>query len=348
MSKLKRAPAGNTGAVVQAKQDNVGIGWLTLTFKVVDDDDLMPRKQAILEKYTQYFLDNVVETGIPVRGYQTSAKTISGTILAWTPKRKDFMLSITQSAIERISIMAFIFFCWSINRESPNVTRLDIYVDEHSGNLDMDSLALSINNGCYVGRAKSITDISRRQIVDGRELGRTINFGSRTSTSYARFYDKAQEQKVDFHWVRCELELKGDQAAATFQLLLDAADLSMDLDTKEPIINYGCLVDTIKGIILGKIDFKLPDTATRTNNRTRCEFWEKVFMNIEQIRDLSPAIPGDIERVREWFESAVAPSLALLIRYFGDEATDWLVQVVAQGESKLTPRQIELLRREGK
>lgn len=92
-----------------------------------------------------------------------------------------------------------------------HITRLDVAFDDHAGLLDIEQILSDSRSGEYVSkwRGGNVT------YGIGEDAGRSVLFGSRSSEMLLRIYDKAAERGFDDrHWVRVELQLRRDRAAA--------------------------------------------------------------------------------------------------------------------------------------
>lgn len=107
---------------------------------------------------------------------------------------------------------------WAEVSASPgdmHVTRLDVSFDDHDGLLDIEQLMSDARAGEYVSKWRG-GDVT---YGIGEDTGRTVLFGSRKSEVLLRIYDKAAERGFTDgrHWIRVELQLRRDRAAAFLQ-----------------------------------------------------------------------------------------------------------------------------------
>lgn len=135
---------------------------------------------------------------------------------------------------------------------SINVTRLDIATDDFSGLLDVDRIANCVRRDEVASRFQSretregktdVYQVAETSIIDRfyrRIRGASVNFGSRSSRSYCRIYDKKAEQiqrnysdkkkvrdleKIP-HWVRMEFEFKDETSMKMVNAFCDEDDFS--------------------------------------------------------------------------------------------------------------------------
>lgn len=94
-----------------------------------------------------------------------------------------------------------------------HITRLDVAYDDHTGVLDIDQLIQDTRKKEYVSKS------DYWEILESSK-GQSMQFGSPTSDVLIRIYDKARERNCPEgeHWIRCELQLRNDRAAAFTKL----------------------------------------------------------------------------------------------------------------------------------
>jgi len=97
-----------------------------------------------------------------------------------------------------------------------HITRLDAAFDDLEGLLDMKQICDDARNGEYVSKFRE-GDV--RYGLGIRKKCDSVTLGSKSSEALVRIYDKAQERgfKDGRHWVRVELQLRRERAAAFLQ-----------------------------------------------------------------------------------------------------------------------------------
>ena len=126
------------------------------------------------------------------------------------------------------SIFDVILENWSEDgdKRKMNLTRLDVAYDDFEGLLDiMTIFQATISGGYHEGKLLQGDFVSRFSTydVDISTKGLTCGFGSSKSDIYIRIYDKKAEQNredVD-HWVRCEIQLRRENAIGFIMLTGD-------------------------------------------------------------------------------------------------------------------------------
>jgi len=97
-----------------------------------------------------------------------------------------------------------------------HITRLDVAFDDLEGLLDMKQICDDANHDEYVSRFQG-GDV--RYGLGIRKKCDSVTLGSKYSEALVRIYDKAAERgfKDGRHWVRVELQLRRERAAAFLQ-----------------------------------------------------------------------------------------------------------------------------------
>lgn len=146
-------------------------------------------------------------------------------------------------------------------------TRCDLAIDDFQGALDMDVIRQAVISGLVTANFRKVREYNERERKTGMLTGRGAYFGSRKSDVFIRIYDKALEQKVDYHWVRVELEMKGSKADAAMKLV----------QTKE----IGAVA---RGILNSRLSFR---DKNNDGNRSRwpvSSWWKLFISSVEKLQ----------------------------------------------------------------
>ena len=155
------------------------------------------------------------------------------------------------------------------NPDEVHLTRLDVAFDDHSGVLDLDTLAGDTLRKEYIGKAH-IAEVEHK-IDDRLEhwAGLSIYHGSRSSNVLIRIYDKAAERGfLDRHWNRVELQLR-DERALAFVL------------RSEPIGEAFC------GVLRNYLRYVYEPETGSDSNRSRWpmkSYWSNLLDNISPVQ----------------------------------------------------------------
>ena len=106
-----------------------------------------------------------------------------------------------------------------------NIKRIDLAFDDHSGILDMPTLINDTLSELYVSKS------NKHEVIIGlddltHERDCSIYHGSKTSNTLIRIYDKAKQLELGSeHWIRCEIQLRDENAHNTALELLGGCDI---------------------------------------------------------------------------------------------------------------------------
>lgn len=204
----------------------------------------------------------------------------------WDGHREDMGICVEMSGqgcrqFETSSCISFsqLFEKVIASAEQFHVTRLDVAYDDidktenGKGLLDIFKICKFAYTGRYISKfSKSHPEVD----VDTDQHGNCVRahscyFGSPKSELRIRFYDKAQERGgLDYHWVRCELQLRRERAFAFLSL-------------KE---SWG---DRFFGVLNNYLRFIVP-SKTDTNRRRAPSpaWWDNFLQSLDKISLYTP------------------------------------------------------------
>ena len=187
-----------------------------------------------------------------------------------------------------------------ILRFQAKTTRVDFAWDDYHGGIDLPQVEAQARQKLFTGRAQ------RAQIVwsqtRSEKPGLTVSFGSRASQRYCRFYDKAAEQKVDFPWVRVELEVKADTAEKVAAVVLQH---NTDHAFSLPQLALGLLAPLLQ----------LRETTEDTNRARRplVAWWAAFVRAAKAYVPVTHLAPPTLERATAWLLKQAGPWLATIV-----------------------------------
>ena len=195
--------------------------------------------------------------------------------------------------------------CLSLILSIGHITRFDIAVDDKGGKFfSLDDIASFYKNGQIVSGFRKYE--RRRPEEDYKVTGDSLLFGSRSSNTYFRIYDKQLEQnsklngadKIDFPWVRYEFELKGDNADNFVRHFVDGIPFSE--------------------CVMGVMNKYFRIIELDNENRSRCSTLKKWAEFTGTVLKLRLSVPHELKSLDDkerWFEhSCMNTVAALLIR----------------------------------
>ncbi|WP_325200156.1 replication initiation factor domain-containing protein [Oscillibacter sp.] len=308
----------------------VSIDWLTFSVKKDDPGE-------VIKDYLG--LDPVLfqDTGYSLLGYNKVLR-FSDICVCYDPRQNDFFKNMgvcvsmsgngcrafeTMSKLgkdkpgeESVAFLAL--FQLLTADESANISRLDIACDDREGYLDMEQIikktrALEINSRL---RWKDI-----HESINGEsKAGSTVYIGAPSSDFRIRIYDKALEQGVDGHWIRVELVMRKENANAFVEEMTQSE-------------NVGKLAAQVMN---DKFAFIERDDSNITRC-TVCGWWQTFVDEIEEVHLVARCVvQHSVERISNWVEAQVGPSLAILVQTMGPRH---IVEIAMDSLKRLTDKQ---------
>lgn len=182
-----------------------------------------------------------------------------------------------------------------------HVTRLDVAYDDHTGVLDINRVKEDTENRRFVSRFRNFR-IEHSFSGENEPEGLSIYFGSQKSESMVRIYDKAAERGYTdgTHWVRVEMQLRGDRAGAF-------------LDVDLPI------GQAFAGALLNYLRFVEPDDSDSNKRRwTMAEYWYKVLGDVERISlYTAPGAEYNVEKCKHFVVDMAGNAIAAMMEVCG-------------------------------
>lgn len=151
----------------------------------------------------------------------------------------------------------------NFNSENITVNRVDLAYDDFLGYLDIDAIAEDTRKHNFVSKFRSAPEII--ESIRETETAITVTHGRMSSDVFIRIYDKRLEQNaadIFSHWVRNEVMLRHDRAAAAVALLGDQYDYR---DGVRYFIESGKPVDEMYFMIMNNYLRFIVPSATDTN-----------------------------------------------------------------------------------
>lgn len=207
-----------------------------------------------------------------------------------------------------------IFFWRLMNHYHASLSRLDIAMDDMEGILDLGLMESKMKSGEIISCWRQGRPMANFDLVTGEPKGKTLYFGSRTSEMMRRFYDKKEREREEYeelgkelpeHWIRCELEMKGERAN-TFAMLYYAS-----IDEKD----FGTIF---------------------------CEMWDNFITAMGKLRLSAAKTQRKVEDAYLWVKKSVAPTLSILFKAAGGDV-DFFMDLVKDGAKRVSKKHIIML-----
>ena len=233
----------------------------------------------------------------------------------------------------------------SVHEMGAKFRRCDVAMDDAGEGCgwNMDTIHQAVRDGTVISLFEKTSvneeaELKRRDKSDApnKKTGDTRYFGNRKkSDSFVRFYNKGMEQALpaDFHWVRCELVTKKDNADALVK----------------GIILGG--LEYVAEVMLHYIDFKqISETDTNMSRWPTAPWWVG-FLDTVKKRSLgvAPAV-ASLEKGAAWIRQQAAITLSLMYEAAGgvvleaaDGSLDWLMSIMVEGRRRQRPHHRAML-----
>ena len=188
------------------------------------------------------------------------------------------------------------------NKRQMNLTRLDVAFDDFDGVLDLDIILNETIARHFVMRFNKGSvefPFGNSEEEDG---GITIYYGSKSSDTRIRIYDKKEEQQRDDldHWVRCELQLRRENALGF-------------------ITAGGSIGQKYFGVINNYLRFVTPNESDSNKRRWEtADFWKKFIQYDDVISVYSkPGVDYDIHKLDNYVYGQCSGAITTLIDIIG-------------------------------
>lgn len=315
--KFVETPSSNTGSQRTGKQ--VLIDYLAFTFPVDRFSDIS---------------DIAIFLNMPIEGF-AEAKGGSGylkrlvcgnihLLYEGTPGMGYHIRFTGQGCreYEKINGGDWISFFKEILNKGGHFTRVDSAVDVYSGELDIEIIKDKIVRRDLVTRFSSTTCIESHDLSRPGIDGFTVSFGRRSSDAMIRIYDKANEQHVDYSWIRCELEVKNKRADKFISALIDGE--SFGHVTASVIMNY--------------LNFKDPSFDSNKSRWSTSVFWLSFLDGVSRLALTIKAAERTIEKKKEWLYKQVSATLVEVLEH-EHRGQDFIDDLLVHGHSRLYRRE---------
>ena len=201
-----------------------------------------------------------------------------------------------------------------------NVTRLDLAYDDHTGILPLDQMLDDTIDHCYVSKSRFW------QVVQG-STGTTIYHGSPQSKIRFRIYDKALERGLldGTHWVRLEMQLRDNNAAAMIREILS------DLDVGRSFL----------GVLRNYLTYRVPNGDSNRSRWPIADYWQKLIDGVSIVRLWSaPGVDYNIFRLQRFLVDQCGAAILTWHDLYGVED---LLSLIKFKAPKIAPKYQKLL-----
>lgn len=193
--------------------------------------------------------------------------------------------------------------CWGFKP-----TRFDIALDDYSKSISYYQVQAALDSKNYTGFRKGFA--GRNFDVSGKNAGFTCYLGKRSSSRFARFYDKDAESAgaIKSHRFETEFHDKLAQKALDDWLAIEPEDF----EENSPIL--------LAGLCIGWLDFVSRGTEKNVTRMEKLDWWEAFTQKVGMaVRHSVEALKTSYQRKREWFTRQVSVTLAMFKKVMGNQ-----------------------------
>ncbi len=194
------------------------------------------------------------------------------------------------------------------------LTRLDVAYDDMTGVLDIDQICDKTRLQEFVSR------IQRWESIYGSK-GNSVNFGSKGSNVFIRIYDKARERGFtdSRHWIRCELQLRKENACGFVNKLLDNS-----------------LSALYTGVLKNYLSFREPSEDSNKRRWDESPWWTAFINNAKAISVADkPGVVYNLSVCEKYVLTQPVGSIKTLIKIYG---ADEFIEMIRKAPNPKNPK----------
>ncbi len=292
---------------------------------------------TILDGHFKVVLDDLHDLlgdfqGLPrgMLGYNHAAIVAGSGRVCWNDTRDDMgvHVSLPATALGNLGVCPVSLLATFFERFGMKFTRIDLAGDDLKGVLNLDTIDKSVRDVHFVSRWRKVKRVE--DFENGKSQGRTFYFGSQSSDTQIRIYDKAAERRAageNFvgHWVRVEIQSRGDRAHAVADYIFKHPDSWQTWAA---------------GYIKGYLDFKILSGDSHKSRWITAAWWDEFLGFVSKERLTFSVGVRTIEDVKEWFDRQLAPSLCALQIV---EGADKVSEMIASSSHRMKPKHIAMV-----
>lgn len=213
----------------------------------------------------------------------------------WGTTATDLDTSVLQSLFSLISSIG-------------HLTRLDLAIDNtHDIYYSMMDFTDQLSLGNFTSKFRTWREVLEHT-TSGVRTGHTVYMGSGASSIMLRVYDKRLEynskhdDKIDYDWVRWELELKDERA--------DLAAVH--------VVSGISVAEVATGVLSNYLRLIVKDDSNKSRCSTQID-WKAFLCHADKLQLYIKREPDSLQDKEDWILRQVAPTLtALIISKYGD------------------------------
>lgn len=197
------------------------------------------------------------------------------------------------------------------------LTRLDVAYDDLSGVLDLEMICDYADRSYFVSRFRAKNIETLGMPGPGHRIAKGLNCGSKGGNVYLRIYNKALERGFDekacaelnipypFHWIRCELQLRKENACGFANKLSDHN-----------------LSELYTGVLKNYLSFREPNPDDSNQRRWEESPWWTAFLDNAKAISIAekPGVIYNLSACEKYVLTQPVGSIKTLITIFGADA----------------------------
>lgn len=331
----REAPLSNTGYDLHQNGFSVGVDWLDVTFKNINN----------LTTARQQLADIEAITSDPV-GFRPTAETfnghswdgqgqgIYGTRVWYLASKVDefgkfhcgqLKIALSGKVLARcdIEVLALYLKRTAIALDT-SCQRIDIALDDYESFINLEDVLSAHEEGNFFNASYSEAMGSGMR---GKTRGRTIYFGSPKSDKRSRWYNKFIESKGKQKGNRAETQYRRKPANLVFHQWIDR-------QSSEP----ESVPRMLQNLVLGAIDFRLRNEDSKSRERCSLLEWYSALCELLSATPARIAIKAEEQTVQksiDWLKKSVAQSLASIKIALQGDFPGYLDRLIFQGAEVL-------------
>lgn len=335
---LSELPYTNRGVIRQKEELSALIDWCQITIKEISLEQVIEEVLRIpleLMEVTDY------QKGIA--GHELVGVFDNIKVLKPTGKAQYQGFQILMSGTGcrnyenflQINEETWFDFLRRVCRYNVNFPRIDLAIDDRKPYLNIPTLIQRTKEGLLSSKLREVDFHDSGELKEEvfQSKGGSLYIGSSASNLRLVFYEKGYEQskkygiEVDTNWNRYELRFKQEMAVSVVKEMLqyqDVAKLTLE-------------------VLNSKIRFlERPTDSINTRKRLYPTYgaWADLMEGIGKVKLVMQPQKKSLQRIWEWLEKYVAPSLKLFSELGKIEERDYIGNLIKNGEMNQTQRRL--------
>lgn len=306
-------------------------------------------RRVVVQLFKEFFnLDpeDLVFEYSGINGYNASYY-YKNIYIMYNVNRPDMGIHIKMSGqgcrdFEELNLDYFEFFR-KLEAHLVNYNRIDISIDDFTDKyFTLQKLIDKVRVGELTSKFLDCINIEKVGLVDFKNKGHTLQFGSKASNIQITFYDKLKERQskniiVDHDlkfWTRTEVRFRHKYARNVIKLILGG----------ENTVN-----DVVRSVLSQYISFKSPTGSSRMRRRGEADWWSAFLGNITTLSITNYLPESSITKKKDWlFKSTSKSNLIVFLSSLDnleldDKSSDYLLELFKKGIEKFDYKDLKLI-----